>query len=374
MFHLFKKIYLAHENIIDVNFDRVVISQANGEAARDYLQAHHAQLLSYGQSMPDLIGDGKTYSSFTNMLDTLATKSNETGKRIVIYVDNNNFTKFIVNWYKTVLANPDETATLNLINSNIFKYKVFNRGRFVRVTEGSLGSQITLQDYSTEWANTSVPSDRNTFVTNHKSGFNVELLLATYLNNGNEKTELKNIIQTLMKKDLEKYLFELKEIFFVHYLNSSFATKLNLAKSYNLDNQSDIMDDTTTYAELFLNKRFWKYEYMNTASTGENVDFTEITSTDVTNLKEFTTISGSSWSEENVYTQIKSDVNKLDFLDIYTDFTDQRLTDLLDAEATFENAAGSFFSIDLETVNHYFVQTILENKEDNTYLAKYSIS
>src|SRR6056300_62420 len=102
MFHLFKKIYLAHENIIDVNFDRVVISQTNGVAARDYLQAHHGQLLSYGQSMTDLIGDGKTYSSFTNMLDTLATKSNETGKRIVIYVDNNNFTKFIVNWYKTV--------------------------------------------------------------------------------------------------------------------------------------------------------------------------------------------------------------------------------------------------------------------------------
>jgi len=113
---------------------------------------------------------------------------------------------------------------------------------------------------------------------------------------------------------------------------------------------------------------------MNTASAGENVNFTEITSTDVTNLKAFTTISGSSWNEENVYTHIKSDVNKLDFLDIYTDFTDARLTALLDAEATFENAAGSFFSIDLETVNHYFVQTILENKDNTTYLAKYSIS
>ena len=374
MFHLFNKIYLAHENIIDVNFDRVVISTANGVAARDYLQAHHGQLLSYGQSMTDLIGSDKTYSSFTNMLTTLATKSSETGKRIVIYVDNNNFTKFIVNWYKTVFANPDETATLNLINSNIFKYKVFNRGRFVKVTEGSLASQIELKDFYTEWSNISAPSDRATFVSTYKSGFNVELLLATYLNNGNEKAELKSVIQTLMKKDLEKYLFELKEIFFVHYLNSSFATKLNLAKSYNLENQSDIMDDTTTYAELFLNRRFWQYEYMNTASAGENVNFTEITSTDVTNLKAFTTISGSSWNEENVYTHIKSDVNKLDFLDIYTDFTDARLTALLDAEATFENAAGSFFSIDLETVNHYFVQTILENKDNTTYLAKYSIS
>ena len=75
-----------------------------------------------------------------------------------------------------------------------------------------------------------------------------------------------------------------------------------------------------------------------------------------------------------MYAQIKSDVNKLDFLDIYTDFTDARLDALIEAEATFENAAGSFFSIDLETVNHYFVQTLLERKTDTTFLSKYSIT
>ena len=374
MLHLFKKIYLAHENIIDVNFDRVVISTINGVKARDFLQAHHGQLLSYGQSMDELIGEDKTYSSFTNMLDTLATKSSETGKRIVIYVDNNNFTKFIIHWYKTVLANPDETATLNLVNSNIFKYKVFNRGRFARVTKGSLADEIELKDFSTEWSNISAPSDRATFVSNHKSGFSVELLLATYLNNGNQKAELKDVIKILMKKDLEKYILELKEVFFEHYLTPSFASQLNLAKTYTMENQSDIMNDTTTYAELFLNRRFWQYEYMNIASTGENINFAEITADDVTNLKQFGSIAGNTWSETNVYANVKSDTNKLDFLDIFTDFTDTRLSDLITTEATFDNEAGSFFSIDLETVNHYFVQTILQNKDNTTFLTNYSIS
>lgn len=136
---------------------------------------------------------------------------------------------------------------------------------------------------------------------------------------------------------------------------------------------ADILDDTSTFPDLFLNDRIWKYKYMNHATTGDNVHFTNITAQDITNFKDFTTKSGECWSEENVYTQIKSDVNKLDFLDIYTDFTDARLTDLLNAESTFENAAGSFFSIDLETVNHYFVQTILERKTDTTFLSKYSI-
>jgi hypothetical protein len=67
------------------------------------------------------------------------------------------------------------------------------------------------------------------------------------------------------------------------------------------------------------------------------------------------------------------------FLDIFDDgikkdgFTDQRLEDLLEMEAKFENAAGSFFSIDLETVNHYFMQTLILNRTDTEFVSKYSI-
>lgn len=367
---------MAHDNIIDVNTDRVVISQTNGIDIRDYLKAHHGELFAYGQTMSDIIGDGKTYSSFINMMDTLAAKSGDTEKKIVIYVDNNQLTEFLVTWYKTIFANPDKDATKDLIDSKIFRYKVFNRGRFVRVSHnGTLTTEMEISNYDNVWAGISAPSssDRTTFINNHKSGFNIELMLANYYNNGGLKDELKSTIKTLMKKDLEKYLLELKEIFFVHFLNSNFAGKLSLSKTYNFENMADILDDTSTFPDLFLNDRIWKYKYMNHATTGDNVHFTNITAQDITNFKDFTTKSGECWSEENVYTQIKSDVNKLDFLDIYTDFTDARLTDLLNAESTFENAAGSFFSIDLETVNHYFVQTILERKTDTTFLSKYSI-
>jgi len=42
-------------------------------------------------------------------------------------------------------------------------------------------------------------------------------------------------------------------------------------------------------------------------------------------------------------------------------------------EEKFENAAGSFFSIDLETVNHYFMQTLILNRTDTEFVSKYSI-
>jgi len=376
MLHLFNKIYLATDSVIDNNIDRVVISDPNGIDVLDYIKNDNGELLAYGKAEADVIGSGKTYTSYVNMFDKLGDKSTSTGKRIVIYADDTNFNKIIAHFYKTMFANPDKTACTELLTNTIFKYDVFGKGRFSRNAGNTdLTTAIDISSFGTEFDAATVDStEKSNFVTKFKAGFNIEVLLATYYNNGDTKSELKDVIKVLMKKDLEKYLLELKEIFFVHLLNKSFTDKLSLAKTYDWSNYNDVLSDSTTYADLFLTDRIWSYKYMNFASTGDNVKFDGITSTDVTNFKQFTTISGSSWSEENVYTQVKSDVNKLDFLDIYTDFTDTRLTNLLDAEATFENAAGSFFSIDLETVNHYFVQTILENKSDNTFLAKYSIT
>ena len=376
MLHLFNKIYLSTDNVIDNNIDRVVISDPNGIDVLDYIKNDNGDLLAYGLTVADVIGSGKTYSSYIDMFDKLGDKSTSTGKRVVIFADDTSFNKIIAHFYKTIFANPDKTACTELLTNTIFKYDVFGKGRFSRNAGNTdLTTAINISSFGTEYDAASVDNtEKSNFVTKFKSGFSVEVLLATYYNNGDTKADLKTIIKVLMKKDLEKYLLELKEIFFVHLLNKSFTDKLSLAKTYDWSNYSDVLTDTTTYANLFLTDRIWSYKYMNFASTGDNVKFDGITSTDVTNFKQFTTISGSSWNEENVYTQVKSDVNKLDFLDIYTDFTDARLTALLDAEATFENAAGSFFSIDLETVNHYFVQTILENKTDNTFLAKYSIT
>ena len=41
MFHLFKKVYLATDNVIDVNVDRIVISEKNGVEELDVLKAYH---------------------------------------------------------------------------------------------------------------------------------------------------------------------------------------------------------------------------------------------------------------------------------------------------------------------------------------------
>lgn len=382
MLHLFKKIYLATDNIIDTNFDRVVVSDTHGLKELDIIKAQHGELFAYGADLPDIIGEDKKYSSIVNMFDTLSNKSDDTGKRIVIYADDEAFAKLISHWYKLAFANPDKTACQSLYENAVYRYQIFYKGRFSRnVGNTDLSHTIDTTTFGDAFDNATIDAtEKSNFITAHKSGFSVELMLATYFAGKTDiLPDLKNAIKHLMKKDLEKYFYELKEIFWVHFQTKRFTDKLGFSKTYDWTNFKDIESETSKYAVLMLNDRLWKYKYMNFATTGDNINIEKITADDVKLFEEYTEISGACWGEEEIYKHIKSDINKMAFLDIFDDgikvagFTDQRLEDLLEMEEKFENAAGSFFSIDLETVNHYFMQTLILNRTDTDFVSKYSI-
>ena len=76
-------------------------------------------------------------------------------------------------------------------------------------------------------------------------------------------------------------------------------------------------------------------------------------------------MAGANW-QESQYEYVKSDIGKLDFIECIrgSEMTDKQLDMIIETEATYEHAAGSFFSIDLETVNHYFVQALLDGNKN----------
>lgn len=382
MLHLFSKIYLATDNIVDVNFDRVVVSDTHGIDVSDAYKLNHGTLIAYGKDLPDIIGEGKKYSSVVALFESLATKINTTGKRIVIYADDQAFAKIIAHWYKLAFANPDKAACQTLYENAVYRYQVFYKGRFSRnVGNTDLTHTIDTSAFGDAFDTAVIDATEKTnFLGIHRSKMSVEFMLATYFAGKTDiLPDLKNSIKHLMKKDLEKYFYELKEIFWVHFQTKRFTDKLGFSKTYDWSNFKDIENEPSKYAQLMLNDRLWKYKYMNFATTGDNINIEKITAEDVTAFEEYTEISGACWGEEEIYKHIKSDINKMAFLDIFDDgikkdgFTDQRLEDLLEMEAKFENAAGSFFSIDLETVNHYFMQTLILNRTDTEFVSKYSI-
>ena len=374
MLHLLKKVYLTSDRIIDVNLDRVVISKEYGFDTLESISANGGELIAKGFAVQDVVGEEKGFTDLTDLFDALAKHCNNSGKKVIIYADDESFIEIIAYFYKLIFKNIDKANCKLLTENMLTKFYMFQQARFITSNTPMSSFKIDTSSFETAFDSATVVK-RSEFINTYLKDLSVEALLATYLNNGQAKEELKSSVKVLLAKDLEKYLYELKEIFLIHFLNKKFTDHLSLEKDYNWANLQDFLNDSSKFGELFFNERIWNSKIMYTPSSGKNIKVDAITTADIENFKEFTTIAGSVWNDESVYSNVKSDVSKLDFLGIYTDFTDELLDKLIETESTFEHAAGSFFSIDLETVNHYFITSLLNAKQndDTEFLNKYSI-
>ncbi len=382
MLHLFKKVYVATDNIIDVGVDRVVVSFEHGhDTLEDMKKVMGGELIAFAQDWSKLIGSKNTaFMDTADIFDKLGDHCDKTGKRVVIYCDNKALCTIMALWFKTIFKKTNKAAAVDLLESMIFKYKVFNRGRFSSNNGNTdVEHEIDISNFGKIFEGAQKPSaeKRKKFLDENKGSLSLEPVLATYLSSGTMKKELKGIIKILVKKDLEKYLYELKEIFFAHILTQRFTKDLNLEKVYDFTNYDEILKDKSEFPSLFLNEKIWKTPYMNAASSGKNINFHAITKSDIKSFAKWNKISGQHWNEESIYEFIKSDVSKLDFIECITsvEMSDKQLNMILETEATYEHAAGSFFSIDLETVNSYFVQALLDAylAEDKKFTDQYAI-
>ena len=210
----------------------------------------------------------------------------------------------------------------------------------------------------------------------YRDRLNVELLLASYLTDGSHKEELKTSIKPLIKKDLEKYLDELKEIFWTHIMTNRFTDVIGVPEK-NIDNISNILGSTNKWVQLFTRPSLWRTPYLvSISSEKNNVKWDNLNDEDIADLKEFVVLSGQTWNEGKGYEMVKSDIGKLDFLSVFTDDTisDEMLNNIINTEATFYHAAGSFFSLDLETVNNWLITELLQKRDDASFVSKYALN
>lgn len=364
MIHLFKKVYVVSDRQINLNLDRVVISEENGVDVLHYTKnIFQGSLLAYAKNVDDLLAKNGSWDDIFNLIDECVSNSNQT---FMIYCDDNAMMQLLSVWFKNLLPNSNKTSIESLIKGSLFKYNVFYKNRFA--TETSTLNFSSLYDM--------VENQTLSLSSSIRSKVGVEFLLATYLSSGDMKNELKNVLKVLIRKDLEKYLFEVKEIFFVHLLTRKFNQKLNFTKVYTYDNVTEVLEDQSNISKLFLSDRLWNYKYMSMPSSENRViNLENFTSEDIAVLNEFVDFATGCWEEEGVYTGPKSDANKMKFISIYSDFTDELLDEIIEIESEFEHAAGSFFSIDLESVNHYLITEILERKKlnDTDWIKQYSL-
>jgi hypothetical protein len=370
MFHLAHKVYLCHDSMIDTNKDRVVVSRKNGYYMHEVIeQLASGKLLKASTKLDGLLSGKDIADFFSELIEYSITTDNP----LYIYADKTSLAMLQMAWFNLIFKEPTFEACVTLFKSNTFKFNMFYKGRFSSNNGSEKRISFSYSDTVLKTLYEKLPtissSKKRAFMARYVKYMSIEYLLASYVYNGSMKTQLKQNIIRLLRKDIEKYIYELKEIFIVHFTTRTFKDRLKLEKDYNIFNINDILSDRSKFAELFMSNRVFSVSGMDVPSSknGKNIKLENLTEDDIVSLKEFTVLSGTTWGEEAVYQFIKSDINKLDFIDVLTleNFTDERLEDLLNAEATYEHAAGSFFSIDLETVNNYTIEYILDTRFKN---------
>jgi len=373
MIHLFKKIYVTTDNIIDPKFDRIVVSQNNGfNLLEDLQKILSGQLIAYGLEWDDILGKDKTFKDATTLFDELATKCDTTNKRIIIYCDNASLQFIMSTWYKFILKTPTADAVESLLKAHAFKFNTFFRGRFSS-NNAKLGSGeiLKVENFKSIYAGVKAPTaaKKKAFMAKYKNAISVEHLLANYLNDKSSKVELKSVVRPLLKKVFEQYLYELKEVFFQHFLTKSFADKLGLDKTYTLNNINDIFTDTSKFAQLFIKDDMWSIKYLSGASSSDNVIFENISDSDLNTIKEFVAIIEGQWSDFTL-----RDDSILEFLPaINTELTDELLDKIILIESSYDKEPEKFFALELETVNHYLVHSLLNanSVSDKATIGKY---
>lgn len=372
MIHLFKKVYVATDKTIDIDHDRVVISEENGvDLASAYETVAGGNLIMYDTNTTGILSQAGSWQEFFMTLNNFAENS---GKRVTIFCDDTAILEVMCAWYISLLPNSTESSIKTLIKGSIFRYNVFG---YADIRGAARANDLI--DISTDTAlNTaysslsSVPAFTDNQLINYAG---VEFLLATYLTSGDKKEELKTSLKPLIRKELDRFILEQREIFFAHCITRRFKTELNFGSSITYDNIADVLDDTSKYPAAMLNDRIWNHKYMSVESSqaaNGAVDLESMTADDIQDMKDFIAAVSSEtigWLED--------DVSKLDFLPIFTsgEFTDEMLTQVINTESTFANLSGLFFSIDLATVNHYLVTEILErnSQSDSSWISKYSL-
>lgn len=362
MLHLFKKVYLDFDDNIDINFDRVVISERFGITVWTEIEKlYSGRLFDYGKNLNTL----QSYTSFLDMIVKLSDIVKETNKPIYIYADKDNYYKIISLWYKIILPNASLADIISYVKLN-FAYKNF--WKYVRGNKEMSSDNFLFDETKLITEYNAISVDRNeylSFINDNAGSFSIELLLSSYMYNGSRKEELKKSLLTLIKIEISRCFYEYKEILLMNLTNNDYLNSLGANKNYTIDNLSEIVADQSPILKTMFDPNIWKIvgngvydittNLLNTNSE-DMIYFKNITDADIDNIERFLNITSD--NNPGVHGFI---LNTLKIIKKGS-ITDSELDEILDLQTSqgVMHTTGVFYSSNHPTVNTYFIQHIFK--------------
>jgi len=340
MFHLFNKVYLSSDKLIDINFDRVVISNENGVRSLESIEQYSQGILSiYGKNLNEAIINSST-KDFSGLIKKLIEDTNVSNKKLIIYVDDQSFINFLSHWLKFIFNNIDSSSAWKIVNSYVDKEKKYLNWRKLS-TSGSnviLFENITEELFKQIFNNTNVSFNETTY-NSIKSGLSFEILLASYLFEKNSVGEhLKNTLKNILHRSMQELVLEIKHTVYKNIKKPLFA---------------NLIDDIS----FFTSSTLYKSEILGQVGSSSRVDIINATNEDI---EKFKTVSKSIFENWEEFQTTSTIINKVDLLDyIRKDLTDEDITYIIENEKISKSNVRVFSSDDEEKINVYFLDFIL---------------
>lgn len=350
MLHLFNKTYLEFDDKIELNFDRVIISNINGVNILDSLdKVVQGKLIKYGKNL-----DSFNFADLINEINSYGQSSN---KKLVIYCDKVNYIKFATKWLKTILPNLDFESFSKLMELTIYKERIISNSQMqsvVPVKQDILWEG--LGDLSSHFNSITISNEDRLSVKNLDLKYSYEFLLADHFSGlSNYTSSLTTIVHLFLQRWFKELFKDNREMVLLNVLNKNFQTALDFNNTNINLNSSNPINGISSL----------QYYSDNTIWSKENTCTVEgLTQQQIDGLR-------------NLVKKIYSDVEgmeidnavfgMLDYLEYAakTSITTEELNTILNYVVTNPFDTCLIPKFDFQNVNFVFVQHLLNLKRDN---------
>lgn len=350
MLHLFNKTYLEFDDKIELNFDRVIISNVNGVNILDSLdKVVQGKLLKYGKNLDNF--------NFVNLITEINSYGQSSNKKLVIYCDKLNYIKFATKWLKTILPNLDLNNFSKLIELTIYKERIISNSQMqsvIPVKQDILWEG--LGDISSLFNSITVSNEDRQSIKNLNLKYSYEFLLSDHFSgSSNYTSSLTTIVHLFLQRWFKELFKDNREMVLLNLLNKNFQTALSFTES-NIDLTKSNPITGVSSLQFYSDENIWSKE--------NSCKVEGLTQLQIDGLR-------------NLVKKIYGDVEgmeidnavfgMLDYLEYAakTSITTEELNTILNYVVTNPFDTCLIPKFDFQNVNFVFVQHLLNLKRDN---------
>lgn len=229
MLHLFNKVYLEFDSALDINYDRVVISEEYGTKMHIELdKVAGGELVKYAKSFDEI------NSGFIPTIKEIAEHANKTGKKVIIYCDREAYKSFLVKWFKLTLPNLDFDAFKTIVDHTVYNQRIISNTQLSSFY--SLNLNFLWDDTSDiveHWNLLAHPSEEEIeAVTEICNPGSYEFLLSTYLSgDDSHKERLKQTMHMFLRRWFKEMFADNRQMVLLNLTNHKFLSTFNIDPS-----------------------------------------------------------------------------------------------------------------------------------------------